>query len=214
MKILLYALCAVIGYLLGNFSSGLIIARRMGNIDIRDYGSGNAGTTNVLRTLGWLPSVLTLLGDALKGVLAALIGKWIGGEAGMLVGGLFAVVGHNWPALFHFRGGKGMATTLGVVIVAHHAWALALFLPWLAIVVLTRYVSVASIAMCVIYPIITAILYHGKPLGWLHILVFALIGLMGIFGHRANIQRLLKGEENRLDFKKITEISRKSRHGK
>ena len=209
MKILLYALCAVIGYLLGNFSSGLIIARRMGNIDIRDYGSGNAGTTNVLRTLGWLPSVLTLLGDALKGVLAALIGKWIGGEAGMLVGGLFAVVGHNWPALFHFRGGKGMATTLGVVIVAHHALALALFLPWLVIVALTRYVSVASLAMCVIYPIITAILFHARPLGWLHILVFSLIGLMGIFGHRANIQRLIRREENRLDFRKISEISKK-----
>ena len=73
MKFLLYALCAVIGYFLGNISAGLLIARRMGNIDIRDYGSGNAGTTNVLRTLGWLPSMLTLIGDALKGALAALI---------------------------------------------------------------------------------------------------------------------------------------------
>lgn len=211
MKFLLYVLCAVIGYFLGNISSGLLIARRMGNIDIRDYGSGNAGTTNVLRTLGWLPSLLTLVGDALKGALAALIGKWIGGEAGMLIGGLFAVVGHNWPALFHFRGGKGMATTLGVAIAVHHAWALALFLPWLAIVVLTRYVSVASITMCVVYPIFTACLCHSWPLGWLHILVFALIGLMGIFGHRANIERLIRREENRLDFKKITEISRKMR---
>ncbi len=214
MKFLLYALCAVIGYFLGNISAGLLIARRMGNIDIRDYGSGNAGTTNVLRTLGWLPSVLTLIGDALKGALAALIGKWIGGEVGMLVGGLFAVIGHNWPALFHFRGGKGMATTLGVVIVAHHAWALALFLPWLVIVALTRYVSVASITMCVVYPIITAVVYHAKPLGWLHIVVFCLIGLMGIYGHRGNIQRLLKHEENRLDFKKISEISKKKRQDK
>ena len=212
MKFLLYALCAVIGYFLGNISAGLLIARRMGNIDIRDYGSGNAGTTNVLRTLGWLPSVLTLLGDALKGVLAALIGKWIGGEVGLLIGGLFAVVGHNWPALFHFRGGKGMATTLGVALVAHQAWPLLLlFLPWFVIVALTRYVSVASITMCVVYPIIVAIQYHARPLGWLHIVVFSLIGAMGIFGHRANIQRLLKHEENRLDFKKISEISKKKK---
>ena len=209
MKFLLYILCAAIGYLLGNFSSGLLIAKRFGNIDIRNYGSGNAGTTNVLRTLGWLPSVLTLLGDVLKGVLAALIGKWIAGELGMLVGGLFAVLGHNWPALFHFHGGKGMATTLGVVIVAHHAWALALFLPWLAIVALTRYVSVASITMCVVYPIITAIVFHAAPYGWLHIAVFCLIGALGLYSHRANIQRLLKHEENRLDFAKITQISKK-----
>jgi len=211
MKILMYIIAAVIGYLLGNFSTGLFIAKRFGNIDIREHGSGNAGTTNVLRTLGWLPSVLTLLGDALKAVLASLIGKWIGGEIGMLIGGLFTIIGHNWPVFFHFRGGKGMASTLGMIIVCHQWWALALFLPWFVIVALTRYVSVASIAMSIIYPIITIFVYHSHPYAAAHIIVICLMGVLGVFSHRANISRLIHGNENRLDFAKISKLSKKNK---
>ena len=103
-----YAVIVVAGYLLGNISMGLIVSERY-HMDIREHGSGNAGTTNVLRTLGWLPSVLTLVGDVLKSFLACLLGKWLAGEPGLLVGGFMAVVGHNWPVFSGFRGGKGMA---------------------------------------------------------------------------------------------------------
>ena len=105
-QVLLYALCAVIGYALGCVSTGVIVSKLYGRIDIRNYGSGNAGMTNVMRTLGWVPSFLTFAGDALKGVLGALIGRWIGGELGMHIGGICAILGHNWPALFRFRGGR------------------------------------------------------------------------------------------------------------
>lgn len=211
MKVLMYIIAAVIGYLLGNFSTGLIIGRCFGKIDIREHGSGNAGTTNVLRTLGWFPSILTLVGDALKAVLASLIGKWLGGEIGMIVGGLFCIIGHNWPVFFHFRGGKGIASTLGMVIVCHHWWALALFLPWLAIVALTRYVSVASIAMSFIYPVITAVVFWNHPYGAAHIIAICVMAVSAVFSHRANISRLIHGNENRLDFAKISKLSKKNK---
>ena len=95
--VLRYALCAVIAYLLGNFTTGVYVTKWFSNLDIRKVGSGNPGTTNVLRTLGWLPSALTLLGDVLKGLLGGWIGYWIAGEMGARIGGAFAVAGHNWP---------------------------------------------------------------------------------------------------------------------
>ena len=118
-----YAVIAVAGYLLGNISMGIIVASRY-KMDIRNYGSGNAGTTNVLRTLGWLPSAATLVGDALKSFAAASLGWWLAGDPGLLVGGLCAVVGHNWPVFNGFRGGKGMACALGMVCALN--WPVAL----------------------------------------------------------------------------------------
>ena len=103
--VLRYALCAVIAYLLGNFTTGVYVTKWFSNLDIRKVGSGNPGTTNVLRTLGWLPSALTLLGDVLKGLLGGWIGYWIAGEMGARIGGAFAVAGHNWPMFAKFKGG-------------------------------------------------------------------------------------------------------------
>ena len=110
--VLRYALCAVIAYLLGNFTTGVYVTKWFSNLDIRKVGSGNPGTTNVLRTLGWLPSALTLLGDVLKGLLGGWIGYWIAGEMGARIGGAFAVAGHNWPMFAKFKGGKGIAASL------------------------------------------------------------------------------------------------------
>ena len=118
-----YAVTVVVGYLLGNISMGLIVSERY-HMDIRNYGSGNAGTTNVLRTLGWLPSVLTLVGDVLKSFLASMLGNWLVGAPGLLVGGFMAVVGHNWPVFSGFRGGKGMAASLGIIFAL--SWQMAL----------------------------------------------------------------------------------------
>ena len=206
MKFLLWIAISVGAYFLGNFSTGVIVGRAFGNIDIRKTGSGNAGTTNIMRTLGWLPSVLTLAGDTLKAFIAVKLGRWIGGDAGGYIAGIAVLLGHNWPVLFDFKGGKGMACSLGIIL-ANEPWlALALLALQVVIVGLTRYMSVASICTAVAYPIIVA-LCHGDNAGYI---VFALVMcLLALFCHRANIARLLNHTENRLDFSKISKLSGK-----
>ena len=202
-------IAAVVGYLLGNISSGILIAKLYGIRDIRKQGSGNAGTTNVLRTLGWVPSVLTLVGDCLKGLVAALIGKWLGGDIGLLVGGTMAIIGHDYPVFFGFKGGKGIATSWGLIIAVNPWIALTLLALVLLIVGFSRYMSVGSLCAALLYPILTAILQRGEE----HYLAFVLFAIFAsaltIFCHRANIARLFRREENRLDFKKISQIKSK-----
>lgn len=204
-----YVLIAVIGYLLGNVSVGILVARLYGIKDIRTVGSGNAGTTNVLRNLGWVPSVLTLAGDCLKGLIAALIGKWIAGDMGVLIGGNFAVIGHDFPVFFKFRGGKGIATNLGLILVLNPMIAVGLTIAVLIVVGISRYMSLGSIMACFAYPALVAILMRGHEhyaacVGWG---IFA--GALALFCHRSNVVRLLKGQENRLDFKKISSLHSK-----
>lgn len=197
-----YAVIVVAGYLLGNISMGLIVSERY-HMDIREHGSGNAGTTNVLRTLGWLPSVLTLVGDVLKSFLACMLGKWLAGAPGLLAGGFMAVVGHNWPAFSGFRGGKGMAASLGIIFAL--SWQMALGFLGLEVLVaaLTGYVSVASLTTAVAFPIVMGIAYRNSPDFWMYFIFAILLAAAAIFSHRANIRRLLSGTENRLNFKKI-----------
>ena len=197
-----YAVIVVAGYLLGNISMGLIVSERY-HMDIREHGSGNAGTTNVLRTLGWLPSVLTLVGDVLKSFLACMLGKWLAGAPGLLAGGFMAVVGHNWPAFSGFRGGKGMAASLGIIFAL--SWQMALGFLGLEVLVaaLTGYVSVASLTTAVAFPIVMGIAYRNSPDFWMYFIFAILLATAAIFSHRANIRRLLSGTENRINFKKI-----------
>ncbi|MBQ8955305.1 MAG: glycerol-3-phosphate 1-O-acyltransferase PlsY [Clostridia bacterium] len=208
MKYLLWLVIAVAAYFLGNFSTGLIVGKAIGHIDIRKTGSGNAGTTNIMRTLGWVPSVLTLLGDTLKAFIAVKLGKWIGGDVGGYIAGIAVLLGHNWPVLFDFKGGKGMACSLGIIF-ANEPWlALLLLVMQIVIVGVTRYMSVASICTAIAYPVIVAI-RHPDNGGYI---VFAvLMCLLALFCHRANIQRLISHTENRLDFSKISKLSGKLR---
>ena len=202
-------LAAVIGYLLGCIPTGVLVARIYGVRDIRKLGSGNSGTTNVLRNLGWLPSVLTLVGDCLKGYVACLIGKHLGGDAGMLVGGLCAIVGHDFPVFMHFRGGKGIATSLGLIIAINPWLALALLAVQIIAVALTRYMSVASLITTVAFPVLVIFTERGRENFPLFLVAACVASALSLFGHRGNIQRLIKGEENRLDFAKIGKISEK-----
>ena len=202
-------LAAVIGYLLGNISSGYLISKAYGLRDIRKHGSGNSGTTNVLRTLGWLPSVLTLIGDCLKGYVACLIGRWLGGELGMLIGGLCAILGHDFPVFMGFKGGKGIATSLGLIIAIDPWLALALLAVQIIAVALTRYMSIASLITTVAFPVFTAILYRSRESYPLLVGFSCAAAALSLFGHRSNIQRLLRGEENRLDFERISRVSEK-----
>lgn len=200
-------LSIVIGYALGNVSTGLIISKLGSGMDIRDAGSGNAGATNVLRTLGWMPSLLTFVGDALKGVIAALIGMWLCGQTGIICGGLASIIGHNWPAAFGFKGGKGISTSFGVILVLQPYDA-----PWLLLVMaialyFTKTVSIGSICAAATYAIINIFqtMLSNTP-----VFVFSVIvAAMAIFQHRANISRLIKHNENSLDFKKIERWKKK-----
>lgn len=202
-------LSAILGYLLGNIPSGVLIAKIYGIHDIRKHGSGNTGTTNVLRTLGWLPSVLTLVGDCLKGYVACLLGMWLAGDPGMLIGGLCAILGHDFPVFMGFKGGKGIATSLGLIIAIDPRIALLLLIVQLVAVALTRYMSVASLITTVMFPILVVILCRNRANFPLFLGTAIIASALSLFGHRSNILRLIHGEENRLDFAKITQISQK-----
>ena len=211
MNTVTYIIIAVVSYLLGNISSGILIGKAFGAGDIRKEGSGNAGTTNVLRTLGWLPSVLTLAGDCLKGLIACLIGKHFGGVIGMLLAGLCVTLGHDFPVFLGFKGGKGIATSLGMILVISPVLALSLLSVELIIVAITRYMSLASLSVSVAYPLLNAIIFRGDEYyGW-YLFFSIACGLLSLYCHRGNLMRLIRREENRLDFKKISSISRKLR---
>ena len=204
-------LAGIIGYLLGNISSGVLISKGFGIRDIRRHGSGNSGTTNVLRTLGWLPSVLTLICDCLKGFVACVIGRALGGDPGMLIGGFCAVLGHDYPVFFGFKGGKGIATSLALIIAINPWLALAELITVIVVVAVTRYMSVASLVTTVAFPVFVAILCRGRENFWLFMAFAIAASALSLFQHRSNIQRLIRGEENRLDFEKITRLSEKLR---
>ena len=209
MHVIWILLSAIIAYGFGMIPVGELIAKAYGRHDLRKTGSGNTGTTNVLRTLGWLPSILTLVGDAAKGAIAALIGRALGGETGMLVAGLFAVLGHDFPAHAKFRGGKGMATSLGVTIVICPPVAPFLVAIVVIAVAITHTMSIGSLIASLAYPVLTLIFMPEHATKWMYIVFAIVLMLLGLVCHRGNVSRLLKGRENVLDFKKIDKLSRK-----
>ena len=205
-KVLLCAAAVVIGYLLGSVSSGVIVSRLYGHMDIRTVGSGNVGMTNVMRTLGWVPSFITFAGDALKGVLGAVIGKLLVGDLGMNLGGFAAVIGHNWPVFFSFKGGKGMSTTFGYLLIADWRIAIILVAVQAVIVFVTGYMSAASITTACALPIMTFVM-GGHSIAFK--IVATIAALLAVYQHRSNIKRLINGSENKLDAAKISSVSSK-----
>ena len=195
-----YILIVIIAYLLGNISTSYIIAKKMMGVDIRTQGSGNAGSTNVLRTLGKKAGAMTFIGDLLKGVIAVLIGKLIATISGVDIAtaGYLAVVGvvcgHNWPAFLGFRGGKGVATSLGSMIAINPVLALSCFGIFLVIVAITKYVSLGAISMS---PIMMVFTKNSKGL-----IATLFLTVSVIYTHRENIKRLLSGTERKLGEKK------------
>lgn len=198
-----YILVIIIAYLLGNISTSYIIAKKMIGVDIRTQGSGNAGSTNVLRTLGKKAGAMTFIGDLLKGVLAVLIGKVIASISGadVYIAGYLAVIGvvsgHNWPAFLGFRGGKGVATSLGSMIAINPILALSCFGVFLIIVAITKYVSLGAVVSISLSPIMMIITKNNKGL-----LATLFLTISVIYTHRENIKRLLNGTERKLGEKK------------
>lgn len=197
MKIIL---TIVISYLLGSCSTGIILSKLSGAGDIRTKGSKNAGATNMLRVMGKRAALITLLGDMLKGVIAALLGKWlVGGAFGGMLGSVFAVLGHNFPIFFGFQGGKGIATSFGSLLVAMPQPILIAFAVFVITVALTRYVSLGSILAAITFPTMVLIM---QPF---NLPVFSLClfeGALAIWRHKANIGRLVRHEESKISFSK------------
>ena len=182
-------------YLIGAIPVGFLVGRAAGGTDIRRSGSGNIGATNVLRTLGLGPAVLTLAGDIVKGYLAVTAARAIGTEGWSAAGGaVAAVVGNCWPLFLAFRGGKGVATGLGAFL-ALVPWAVApAAVLWLLVTLLSRYVSLASIVACVSLPVATTLMGYPRH----SVVAAALVALIIMWRHRENIARLLGGTEHRL----------------
>ena len=193
-------LAALAGYLIGNFQSGILVSRRFGVDDIRKVGSGGTGTTNVLRNLGFLPSLIVFACDMLKGALGVWIGRWLGGAWGAALGGVFSIVGHNWPALFGFRGGKGVATALGALIALEPALGLVVLAVAVVLIALIRIVSIVSILGTLAAVIVLIALNPGNGA---YVFFGACALAMVVYAHRENIVRLKNGTERRLDFKAI-----------
>ncbi len=193
-------LTIIISYLLGSCSTGIIYSKLTKSGDIRTKGSKNAGATNMLRVMGKKAAIITLLGDMLKGVLAALIGKWlVGGAFGGLLGSVFSVLGHNYPVFFGFKGGKGIATSFGSLLVAMPVPILIAFGVFLVTVLITRYVSLGSILAAVTFPI-SVLLTQTFDLPVFLLCLFE--ALLAIYRHRANIGRLIRHEESKISFSK------------
>lgn len=193
---LLHPLALVFGYLLGSIPFGLLLTRSAGTTDIRSIGSGNIGATNVLRTGRKDLAALTLLGDALKGTLAVLIAGALAGPAGALAAGLGAFLGHIFPVWLKFRGGKGVATFLGVALALSWPAALAFAVVWLAVAYLTRYSSLAALVASLATVIVAAALGTGS----IAVLLALLTALLWA-KHHQNIRRLLNGTEGKIGAK-------------
>ncbi len=186
-------------YLIGNISSSILIGRMVAGIDIREHGSGNAGTTNVLRTIGKKAAVATLIGDVLKGVIAVLVGRFFGGENLAMLCGFAAIIGHIWPIIFGFRGGKGIATGIGAVLALSPQLAGICILIGLLIILFTKYVSLAAIIGVCVLPI-AAFFLNSQYLFW-----GLSVALVALIKHRSNIKRLLAGTESKVSLKKKNE---------
>jgi acyl phosphate:glycerol-3-phosphate acyltransferase len=189
-----------IGYLLGSISFSFLFGRIFKGIDIREHGSGNAGATNTLRVLGKKYAILVLLLDIVKGMIAVWIGQWLAPEPVWVpvAAGLAAIVGHNWPVFFGFRGGKGIATTIGVVATLAFVPALIAGIAAIIVIAITRYVSLGSLIFTGLLPIIIWWMGRGEELlaASLIIMVFAFLR------HRTNVVKLIQGRENKLGSRK------------
>ena len=212
---------AVISYLLGSCNSSIIVVRLLKHEDVREHGSKNAGLTNTLRCYGKFPALLTLIGDLGKGIVSVLLSILVFrifiGEGSFnrqtvgYISGIFAILGHIFPIYYGFRGGKGVLVASSILLVID--WqTFVIIIPFFAVVLLiSKYVSVASISAAVFYPVLTFLLHYfvqHEPLNIciVHTALVAVTGILLIYMHRTNIQRLRNGTENKFFKKKNTDV--------
>lgn len=200
-----YVLVGLVAYLIGSISFAIIFSKKFAGFDVRERGSNNAGTTNVLRTVGKKAAALTLICDILKGVVAVLLAMlaaniWQEADEELLkyLAGLMAIIGHTFPVYYGFKGGKGVATSLGVLLVVNPQIGIICLVFALIIMIATRMVSLGSVLAATLFPILTVFMVDSFGAKVISIL----IALLVIFNHRSNIKRLKNGTENKISFKK------------
>jgi len=188
------SLLVMAGFILGSIPFGDIVARLRG-INIREVGSGNIGATNVLRSLGKAPALLTLIGDIMKGTVAVAVARYVAGDPFIEgLAGLAAIAGHTFSLFLRFRGGKGVATAIGVLLIYAPAVGLATVAVWLLVVAVTRYSSLGALVSFAVLPLT---MYVFDSIRVKVVIAFLIAGLL-IVRHAANIERLLKGTESRV----------------
>lgn len=212
-----YIIMAIIAYLIGSINFSILISKKNG-FDIREKGSGNAGTTNMLRTMGKGAALITLILDILKGVVTVWISIFysfmlyklfnINLNVAFLVqiAGIFVILGHTFPIYFGFKGGKGVATTLGILLVTNWHVGLICLVFALVLIIITKMVSVGALGAAILFPVLTIFsdqISFIKPGNYIFYSIA--IALIVCFNHRANIQRLMNGTENKISFKKKKE---------
>ena len=210
-----YIIMAIIAYLIGSVNFSVILSKKMAGFDVREKGSGNAGSTNMLRSVGKKAAAITLICDILKGVISIsisiILGKMIQGvnkELLVQIAGIAVVIGHTFPIFFQFKGGKGVATSLGVLLMSNWQIGLICLVFALVLMVLTRIVSLGSCGAAVLFPVLTlfinenyTVLTAGKK-GRTYLVYSIILAVIVLFNHRSNIKRILNGTENRLGSKK------------
>lgn len=206
-----YIVMAIIAYAIGSINFSVIISRKVAGFDIREKGSGNAGTTNMLRSVGKKAAALTLVCDILKGVVSILIALFIGKmiknvDRALLIqiAGIMVVIGHTFPIFFEFKGGKGVATSLGVLLMTN--WQIGLICLVFAIVIIacSRMVSMGSVGAAILFPVLTLFIntnFIVEADGLKYFIYSVILAVIVVFNHRSNIKRILSGTENKLSFK-------------
>ena len=207
-----YIIVGIIAYLVGSISSSVIISKKMAGFDVREKGSGNAGTTNVLRSVGKKAALITLICDIFKGVVAIAIAVLVGTIAKteaiddavlVQVASVAVILGHTFPIFFGFKGGKGVATSLGVILLLNWKVGLICLVFAISLMALTRMVSAGSVLAAILFPVLT--LFIGKEyfiVPGSYFIFSVIMALIVAFNHRSNIKRILNGTENKLSFKK------------
>lgn len=207
---MIWIVIIVLCYLIGSLPSGYLVGKSQG-VDIRQHGSGNIGATNVLRVMGKKWGYLVFLGDSLKGFLAVKVGVWLGASAAVditlagVVAGICCIIGHNYTVWLHFKGGKGIATSIGVLLaIVPVVIVLIVLIVWLAVFFIWKYVSLASIFAALSLPVAVLALFPLVARGnyWVLLSFSLIVAALAVWRHRSNIDRLLQGKENRFGSKR------------
>ncbi len=206
--------CIAAPYFLGSMNFAIILSKKVYKKDIREFGSGNAGATNMMRTFGKKTAVLTLLGDALKAVVSGFLGYALLGQYGAYIAGLFCILGHMFPIYYRFKGGKGVVTTAVSMLMCNPFVFLILLVIFVIIVGFSKYISLGSIMCAVLYPVVLdriEKIFNGGS--GAYVIITVIIAALVVFMHRENIKRLMNGEENKFSFKKSVDPNKEINKG-
>lgn len=209
-----YIIMAMIAYLIGSINFSILISKKTAGFDIREKGSGNAGTTNMLRSVGKGAAAITLVLDILKGVVTIWLSIFFGFVLGKLwniiidssilvqISGICVILGHTYPIYFGFKGGKGVATALGILLVTNWHVGLICLVFALVLIITTKMVSVGALGAAILFPVLTLFSYETSFIEPGNYMIFSIfIAIIVCFNHRENIKRLMNGTENKISFK-------------